>query len=73
MESQGSRDGHYFYVQFEIPGDHLTEPRFLDVILYEGDAALGREPELLIARSNHRPDQIYDEVVRYERERQKDN
>lgn len=73
VESQGSRNGHYFYVQFEIPGDGLTKPRFLDVILYQGDTALDREPELLIVRSNHRPEQIYDEVVRYESERQAGN
>lgn len=73
VQSQGSRNGHYFYVQFEVPGDSLTKQRFLDVILYEGDAALGKEPELLIVRSNHRPDQIFDEVVRYESERQEGN
>lgn len=73
VESQGSRNGHYFYVQFEIPGDDLTKQRFLDVILYQGDSALGREPELLIARSNIRPEHIYDEVVRYNSERQADN
>jgi hypothetical protein len=73
VESQGSRNGHYFYVQFEIPGDSLTKPRFLDVILYQGDAAQDKEPELLIVRSDHPPEQIYDELVRYESERKTDN
>lgn len=69
VESQGSRNGHYFYVQFEVPSDGLTKQQFLDVILYQGDSTLDREPELLIVRSNHRPELIYDEVVRYESER----